>query len=88
MGLLIGTRRNTDLLGFTFMRYELLNLQEVRLHGTVLEATLVDDSGREQPWNIWIQRNIGSRCLQDPDVQHKKQTSSTRLHVSDLCHGH
>lgn len=36
----------------------LINLEEVRLDSAVLEATLGHDSGREETWSSWFQRDI------------------------------
>lgn len=38
----------------------LINLKEVSLHSTVLEATLGHDSGREETWRLWVQWDISS----------------------------
>lgn len=38
----------------------LINLKEVCLHSTVLEATLGHDSGREETWRFWVQWDISS----------------------------
>lgn len=45
------------------------NLQEVGLYSTVLEATLAHDSGREKSRRFWVQWDVSSRGLQDPDKQ-------------------
>lgn len=44
---------------FSYDSYKrLINLQELCLHSTVLEATLVHDSGGEQSWSFWVQWDI------------------------------
>lgn len=45
----------------------MFHLQEVSLHSTVLEATLIYDSSREKSWSLWVQWDISCRRLQDPD---------------------
>lgn len=42
----------------------LINLEEVCLDSTVLEATLGHDSGREETRSFWFQRDIRGRRLQ------------------------
>lgn len=53
------------------------HLQEVGLHSTVLEATPAHHSGTKKSWSLRVQRDVGSRWLQDAVTPHDSITTIT-----------